>query len=86
MRLNNIGRIMIANGVLVSFILYFLSTWAKSKNIIWRVISKIRNYLFAGTSQPARARVVWQVVCLSRRDNGFNIVNSLEVVISLIAK
>jgi hypothetical protein len=85
-RLNSIGRAVIANGVLVSSTLYFLSIWAGSKSGIKKVISKIRNYLFAGTSQPARARVAWQTVCLSRKDGGLNIVNPLEAISALLVK
>jgi hypothetical protein len=50
------------------------------------VISIIRNYLFAGTSQPARARVAWNVVCSKKRDGGLGIVNPLEAVTALLSK
>jgi hypothetical protein len=85
-RLNSTGRAVIANGVLVSATLYFLSIWAGSKASIRKVISKIRNYLFAGTSQPARARVAWQVVCSQKKDGGLNIVNPAEAVEALMSK
>jgi hypothetical protein len=85
-RLNSAGRAVIANGVMVSTTLYFLSIWAGSTNGVRKVVSKIRNYLFAGTSQPARARVAWRVVCSRKKDGGLNIVNPLEAVTAMMAK
>jgi hypothetical protein len=85
-RLNSTGRAVIANGVLVSSTLYFLSIWAGSKARIRKVISKVRNYLFSGTAQPARARVAWSVVCSKKREGGLNIVNPLDAVIALMSK
>jgi hypothetical protein len=85
-RLNSAGRAVIANGVMVSATLYFLSIWAGSTNGVQKVVSKIRNYLFAGTSQPARAQVAWHVVCSRKKDGGLNIVNPLEAVTAMMAK
>jgi hypothetical protein len=85
-RLNNASRAVIANRLMASATLYFLSIWAGSTNGVWKVISKICNYLFAGTSQPARTRVAWHVVCSRKKDGGLNIVNPLEAVTALMAK
>jgi hypothetical protein len=85
-RLNSTGRAVIANGVFVLATLYFLSIWAGSKAGLRKVISKIRNYLFSGSVQPARARVAWSVVCARKKDGGLNIVNPLEAVSALMSK
>jgi hypothetical protein len=43
-RLNNASRAVIANGVMESATLYFLSIWAGSTKGVRKVISKIHNY------------------------------------------
>jgi hypothetical protein len=85
-RLNGTGRAVVVNGILVSATLYFLSIWAGSQRGIKKVVGLARNYLFAGTEQPTRARVAWQVVCSKRQEGGLNIVNPTEAVTALMSK
>jgi hypothetical protein len=85
-RLNGAGRAVVVNGILISATMYFLSIWVGSQKGVKKVISLIRNYLFAGTSQPARTRVAWNVVCSKREEGGLNIVNPADAVTALMSK
>ena len=58
-KLNLAGRVVVANSVLISSMLYFLAIWGGSSSGIKRVEGKIRNFLWAGTTTFARAKVSW---------------------------
>jgi hypothetical protein len=85
-RLNSAGQEVIANSVLVSFLLYFLAIWGGTADGIKRITRKTRNFYWAGTIQQARARVAWQTCCLKRCNGGLNLIDSQEAITTLMAK
>lgn len=50
------------------------------------VITKIRNFLWAGSNHPARARVVWHNLSRPRSEGGLNLVDPQQSLISLMCK
>jgi hypothetical protein len=85
-RINRIGRAVITNTVLIGATIYFLSLWGGIQAGVKKLLARARNYLWAGTIQPTRARVAWDVVCLSRKDGGLGMVNPKYMVTALMCK
>jgi hypothetical protein len=46
----------------------------------------VRNFFWASKDRRARARVVWEVVCLYRKKGGLNIINPKHALIALLCK
>jgi hypothetical protein len=85
-RINRTGRAVISNAILIGAALFFLSIWGGTQAGVKKLVAKARNYLWAGSAQPARARVAWDVVCLPRQDGGLNMINPKHMVIALMSK
>jgi hypothetical protein len=85
-RINRTGRAVIANAVLIGATLYFLSIWGGTQASVKKLEAKARNYLWAGTIQHMRACAAWDVVCLSRKEGGLNMINPKHMVIALMCK
>ena len=47
-KVNSVGRVLIANCMIVSTMLFFLAIWGGSSTSIQRITAKIRDYLWSG--------------------------------------
>jgi hypothetical protein len=83
---NAAGRETVANGILISALLYFLAIWGGTKQGIQKVTGKIRNFLWSGSPTAVRARVAWTVCCQPKQVDGLNLIDPQEAVTALIAK
>jgi hypothetical protein len=68
--------------MIIGAALYFLSLWGATQAGVKKLVAKARNYLWAGTVQHTRARVAWDVVCLSKKEGGLNVVSLKHMVSS----
>ena len=84
--MNPTTRVIIGNGVIEATTLFYLSIWGGSTKGIKAVTAKIRNFMWAGTSQPSRARVAWSAMCQKRVDGGLNVVDPGEAMVAMMCK
>jgi hypothetical protein len=61
-----------------------MSIWGGTQAGIEKLVAKAQNYLWAGTIQHTRTHIAWDMVCLSRKDGGLNMVNSKQMVTALM--
>ena len=85
-RINVTGRTVVSNTILISSLLYFLAVWSRSGSGIKKTIAMIRNFLWAGTDRPSRARVAWRICCREKKDGGLGIIDPNDAVCSLMCK
>jgi hypothetical protein len=85
-RLNTTGREVIANGVLISTLFYFLAIWGGTKAGVQKIISKIRNFYWSGFVQQCRARVAWKMCCQKRVEGGLNLMDPMDALTSMMGR
>lgn len=83
-KINSAGRAFIANGILVSSPLYFLAIWGGSMKGVKKVVGKIRNYLWSGSTNPSRTRVSWINCCRTKNEGGLGLINPMEAMNALM--
>jgi hypothetical protein len=86
MHINNAGRAMVGNGILISSVFFFLAIWGGSKKGVSKVKAKIRNYIWSGSAHPTRARVSWDVCCMLKKEGGLGIVDPHDALTALMYK
>jgi hypothetical protein len=64
----------------------FLSIWGRTLRGVQRVTSKVRNFFWVGKDRRARARVVWDAICLKRKEGELNMVNPKHALTTLLYK
>lgn len=74
------------NSVLLSTLWYFISIWGGSTAILRTIRASLRNYLWAGTEENARARVRWDDCCAAKRVGGLGIIDPEESLTALMGK
>jgi hypothetical protein len=85
-RINNSGRAVIGNGILLSIALFFLAIWGSSKKGVAKVKSKVANFIWAGSDRPTRTRVAWRTCCLRKKEGGLGMIDPHEAVTALMCK
>ena len=70
-RLSLVGRVVVANQVLLATMWYITSCWVFSRSCLGQVQRLIRNFLWSeGDGRPARSKVAWQVIILPVSQGG----------------
>ena len=79
------ARAIIVNMVLLSSLLYFISIWAGSKQVIRRIQADVRNYPWVDSFTSTHARVNWRDCWASKKIGGLGIKdpqNALDVLLA----
>jgi hypothetical protein len=85
-KINSIGRSIIANKILLSSMFFFMSIWDGTKGGITKVKACIANYMWSGTMNRARTKVVWLQYCQPKADGGLGLINPVDALVGLMTK
>ena len=82
-----VGRIVVANQVLLASTWYALSCWIFSESCILKIRRLIHNYLWSDkTEGNARSKVKWDVITLPRSRGGLGIIDPVDQSRALLSK
>jgi hypothetical protein len=87
-RINNTGRAVVANGILISTALFFLAIWegGGSDKGVAKVKNKVVNFIWVGADRPTRSRVAWDTCCLKKKERGLGMIDPGDAVNALMSK
>ncbi len=85
-RLSLVGRILVANQVLLASIWYLAACWNPNPLMCARVRGLIRNFIWGGKDAPARAKVRWDTLVLPASQGGLGIIDPKSQSEALLAK
>jgi hypothetical protein len=73
--LSLVGRILVANQVLLASIWYLSTCWNPNPRMCSQVRGVIRNFIWGGKEAPARAKVKWDTLALPTAQGGLGVTN-----------
>ena len=85
-KINQAGRRIVANNMLLSSTFYFLSMWRSSQKGVKKIKSSIMNYMAARRIQKSRIKVSWAQCCHPKEKSGLNLINPEDAVLALMTK
>ena len=86
-KLSLVGRIIVANQVLLATTWYNLLCWTMSKESIHQIQRMVHNYIWFGKEDhAARAKVVWPIITSPKSRGGLSLIDSLPLYKALLAK
>jgi len=73
--LSLVGRILVANQVLLASIWYLAACWNPNSRMCAQVRGVIRNFIWSGKDVPTLAKVKWDTLVLLTSQGGLGIID-----------
>lgn len=86
MNLSLVGRTLIVNQVLMSSLWCFITVWAGSKKIIWKIKALLRNYLWSGSENIATTCVSWDDYMMPKEISGPSLISPKDAMKALMSE
>jgi len=80
------GRILVANQVLLASMWYMAATWNPNPRMCSQVHGVVRNFIWSGKADNARAKVKWETLVLPIPQGGLGIIDPKTQSEALLAK
>ncbi|KAK4384053.1 hypothetical protein Sango_3096500 [Sesamum angolense] len=80
------GRVQLIKSVLISFEVYWATTFILPKGIINEMLKRLRTFLWNGTSSSGYPKVAWEAVCRPIEEGGLGIKDILALNRALMSK
>jgi hypothetical protein len=85
-RLSLVGRILVANQVLLASMWYLAAAWNPNPRMCSQVHRVMRNFIWSGKATNARAKVKWETLVLPTSQGGLGIIDPKTQSEALLAK
>ncbi len=85
-RLSLVGRILVANQVLLASMWYLAASWNPNPRMCCQIRGVVRNFIWSGKASNARVKVKWETLVLLTSQGGIEIIDPKTQSEALLAK